>query len=174
MKNKFLAILIFTSSLLLAQNIKLADFILDGLDKKKYNSNDLYKTGPILINFWNLACEPCKKEMKFLNDFEHKYEEYGFNVISVNMDTPRSISKVNSYIESKKYSFKVLSDPRSRLFRKTGGTIMPYSLLVDTSGIIRNKYTGYNLGDEIKLEKGILEILGLDSLTIINEKKSKK
>ena len=84
-------------------NLKFKD-----LENKKVMLEDFYSAGPILINFWTLSCEPCKKEMKFLNEFEQKYEEYGFNVISVNMDTPRSISKVNSYIESKNYSFKVI------------------------------------------------------------------
>jgi len=87
------------------------------------------------------------------------------------MDTPRSLSKVKSYIKSKKYSFQVLSDPRSQLFRKTGGTIMPYTLMVDTSGLILNKHTGYNLGDEIKIEEEIRKILGLDPLEVKNESK---
>ena len=171
MMNKFLILCISISSLIIAEDLKLVNFSLKDLDKKKYNTMDLYKDGPILMNFWNLACEPCKKEMKFLNEFDQKYEEYGFNVVSVNMDTPRSLSKVKSYIKSKKYSFQVLSDPRSQLFRKTGGSIMPYTLMVDTTGIIQNKHTGYNLGDEIKIEQEILKILNLDSLKI-NEKKS--
>tara|TARA_Y100001968_G_C18784798_1_gene448396 strand:- start:18 stop:536 length:519 start_codon:yes stop_codon:yes gene_type:complete len=170
---KNLVLLSITISCLIADDVKLVNFSLKDLDKKKYNTQDLYKEGPILMNFWNLACEPCKKEMKFLNEFEQKYEEYGFNVISVNMDTPRSLSKVKSYIKSKKYSFTVLSDPRSQLFRKTGGSIMPYTLMVDTSGIIQNKHTGYNLGDEIKIEQEILTILGLDSLKINEEEQSK-
>ena len=154
-----------------ADDLKLANFVLKGFDNKKYNTQELYKDGPILMNFWNLACEPCKKEMKFLNDYDQKYSEYGFNVVSVNMDTPRSLSKVKSYIKSKKYSFQVLSDPRSQLFRKTGGTIMPYTLMVDTSGLILNKHTGYNLGDEIKIEEEIRKILGLDPLEVKNESK---
>ena len=158
--------------LCMAEDLKLINFSLKDLDKKKYNTQDLYKEGPILMSFWNLACEPCKKEMKFLNEFDQKYEEYGFNVISVNMDTPRSLSKVKSYIKSKKYLFTVLSDPRGQLFRKSGGSIMPYTIMVDSSGVIVNKYTGYNLGDEIKLEKEIVHMLELDSLKHNIEKTS--
>ena len=159
--------------LLKADDIRLVNFTLKDLDKKKVNIQDFYKEGPILINFWNLACEPCKKEMKFLNKFNEKYNKHGFNVISVNMDTPRSLSKVKSYIKSKKYSFTVLSDPRSQLFRKSGGTIMPYILLVDTSGVIINKHTGYNLGDEINLENEIIHLLAIDSLKIVLPNKNR-
>ena len=62
----------------------------------------------------------------------------------------------------------MLNDPRSQLFRKVGGTIMPYALIVDQTGTILNKHTGYNLGDEVKLEKEIVHILGLDSLVLID------
>tara|TARA_Y100001935_G_C17120994_1_gene415708 strand:- start:158 stop:667 length:510 start_codon:yes stop_codon:yes gene_type:complete len=164
MKFKFLIFL--AMSIIYSSEVKLVNFSLKDLDKKKVNIQDFYKNGPILVNFWNLACEPCKKEMKFLNEFDQKYENYGFNVISVNMDTPRSLSKVKSYIKSKKYTFTVLSDPRAQLFRKSGGSIMPYTLLVDKKGTIINKHTGYNLGDEINLEKEIIHILGIDSLDV--------
>ncbi len=48
---------------------------------------------------------------------------------------------------------------------------MPYTLLVDKEGTIINKHTGYNLGDEINLEKEIKHILGIDSLDVKNVKK---
>ena len=141
---------------------KVVDFDLKDLNKKKYNTKDLYKDGPILMYFWNLACEPCKKEMIFLNEFEQKYKKYKFNIITVNMDTPRSLSKVKSYIKSKQFSFKVLNDSRSQFFRQIGGTIMPYTIMVDTLGIIKNRYSGYNFGDEIEREKEIVHILDLE------------
>ena len=166
MKFKFLILIVM--SIVYSNEAKLVNFTLKDLDKKKVNIQDFYKNGPILVNFWNLACDPCKKEMKFLNEFDQKFEEHGFNVISVNMDTPRSLSKVKSFIKSKKYTFTVLSDPRAQLFRKSGGSIMPYTLLVDKEGTIINKHTGYNLGDEINLEKEIKHILGIDSLDVKN------
>ena len=48
---------------------------------------------------------------------------------------------------------------------------MPYTLMVDTSGLILNKHAGYNLGDEIKIEEEIHQILGLDPLEVKNESK---
>ena len=56
------------------------------INKKKIKLTDVSKDYYVLFNFWNMACEPCKKEMKFLNLFHKKYNEYGFKVISINMD----------------------------------------------------------------------------------------
>ena len=165
LRNIFLFFSLFF--ILVADEIKLVNELLFDFNSKRYNTKDLYKDGPILINFWNLACEPCKKEMKFLNEFNLRYEKYGFKIFSINTDTPRSKSRVKSYLNSKQYSFTVLSDPKMSLFRKTGGSIFPYSLMVNGEGIIKSKHTGFNLNDEIKIEKGIIHILDLDTLEVI-------
>ncbi|MBT3634891.1 MAG: TlpA family protein disulfide reductase [Candidatus Marinimicrobia bacterium] len=137
----------------------LPDMKLKDLENKRVMINDFYSETPILINFWTLACEPCKKEMKFLDKFNDKYSDNGFRVISVNMDNPRSMSKVKSYIKSQKYSFKVLSDPKSELFRKTGGKVMPYILMVNMDGSIFQRHIGFTIGDEKELEKDIIHLI---------------
>mgnify|MGYP001215051107 CR=1 FL=1 len=128
------------------------------LNGKKVNINDLNDT-PMVINFWFLACEPCIKEMKYLDVYNTKYEKYGFKVISVNTDNSRTFNRVKPFVKSKKYSFDVYSDPKSLFFRKLGGLQCPYLVVVDGEGNLINKHIGYNPGDEIKLEKEIVELL---------------
>jgi len=129
------------------------------LKNKKQNLSQYYSDGPILLNFWNLACEPCKKEMKELDKLNKKYGAQGFEVVSINIDNTRSMSKVKSYVNSQKYSFTVLSDPKAEFFRKMGGKVMPFVIIADSTGEIINRHVGYNPGDEIRLEKEILHIL---------------
>lgn len=148
---------------------------LKNMNKENVKMVDLTKDGPIVINFWNLACEPCKKEMKFLNQFHKKYRKDNFQVFSINMDTPRSMSKVKSFIKTTGYEFTVLSDPRSESFRKLGGKAMPLLLLVNKDGSIFKRHTGYNPGDEIALEEEIKELIlnnNSQSQMIENEQKS--
>ncbi|MAJ44887.1 MAG: hypothetical protein CMF96_09130 [Candidatus Marinimicrobia bacterium] len=160
MKNlTIILIFIFKITLIFGVNSELPNIKLKDLNKKKVNMTSLPDNGPIAINFWNLACEPCKKEMKFLNKFHNKYKEKKFQVFSVNMDTPRSMSKVKSYIKSAGFDFTVLSDARSESFRKLGGKAMPLLLLVNKDGSIFKRHTGYNPGDEISLEKEIKELI---------------
>ena len=70
-------------------NIKLKD-----LNKKRQALSQYYSDGPLLINMWNLACEPCKKEMKELDKLIIKYGPQGVEVVRINIDTTRSKSKV--------------------------------------------------------------------------------
>jgi len=143
-------------------NVNLKD-----INKKKVNLLEASKDYYVLINFWNMACEPCKKEMKFLNQFHEKYNEHGFKVISINMDTPRSMSKVKKYVKSSKYSFEVFQDPRMSVFKKMGGSIMPFVVIADNKGNVVNKHIGFNLGDEKSLELEIRELISFEVDTTI-------
>jgi len=137
-------------------NMKLKD-----LKNKRQDLSQYYSDGPILLNIWNLACEPCKKEMKELDKLNIKYGPQGFEVVSINIDNTRSMSKVKSYVNSQKYSFTVLSDPKAEFFRKMGGKVMPFVIIADTTGKIINRHVGYNPGDEKKLEEEIVHLLAL-------------
>lgn len=173
MKNQISYILIIALSPLLFSADHLPLIKLKDLQNKKHQLNDYYKKGPILINFWNLACEPCKKEMKELNKLHIKYGENGFQVVSINIDNTRSMSKVKSFVKSQKYVFTVLSDPRAVLFRKMGGKVMPYVIIADSTGEVINRHVGYNPGDEKKLEKEIINLLqsNVEDSTKVKEKK---
>tara|TARA_B100000427_G_scaffold35679_1_gene25876 strand:- start:2136 stop:2690 length:555 start_codon:yes stop_codon:yes gene_type:complete len=133
--------------------------LLKDLDKKKIDLFEVIDGNATVINFWFLACEPCKKEMAYLSDYNVKYSKYGFKVLSINTDNARVLNKVKPFVKSKDYSFPVLLDPKSLYFRKVGGKICPYLLVVDNNGEIINRHTGYNPGDEIKLEHEIVSLL---------------
>ena len=137
---------------------------LKDLNNKKQELSQYYSNGPILLNFWNLACEPCKKEMKELDKLHVKYADKGFEVVSINIDNTRSMSKVKSYVNSQKYSFTVLSDPKAELFRKMGAKVMPFVIIADSTGEIINRHVGYNPGDEKELEKEILHLLAVPEI----------
>ena len=134
---------------------------LKDLNNKRQELSQYYSNGPILMNFWNLACEPCKKEMKELDKLNIRYRDQGFDYVSINIDSPRSMSKVKSYIKSQKFSFTVLSDPKAELFRKMGGKVMPFVIIADSTGEIISRHVGYNPGDEKKLEEEIVHLLAL-------------
>ena len=158
---------------------KLPKMSLKLLNGKLINISSFLENGPILINFWATWCAPCLKEMKFLDKFNKKYIDSGFQVVSINTDTPRSLSKVKSFVKSRGYSFNILLDPKSEYIRKAGGKVLPYLLLVNTDGTIFKRHMGYNPGDEITLEKEILEMIALnsadeDSKEIVNEEEDLK
>jgi len=158
--NKYILIISILIASLFADD-KLPDTFLKDLNGKKVSIHEYLDGGPVLISFWFLACEPCKKEMKFLDEYHQKYSDSGFKVLSINTDNSRTINRVKPFVKSKKYSFPILNDPKSLFFRKLGGKVCPYTVLVDHKGNIVKKHSGYNPGDEVKLEKEILDMISL-------------
>ena len=164
MKKFFLLNVAISLSIIWAGTQHLPKMKLKDLNKKRQELSQYYSDGPILMNFWNLACEPCKKEMKELDKLHLKYEKQGFDVVSINIDNTRNMSKVKSYVNSQKYTFTVLSDPRAELFRKMGGKVMPFVIIADSVGEIVNRHVGYTPGDEKELEKEILHLLAVPEI----------
>jgi len=134
---------------------------LTSLDNRQTPIYTYLEKGPVLINFWSLSCAPCKREMKYLDEFAQTYADSGFQVLSINIDTPRSMSKVRSYVRAGGYQFPVFKDPRNELFRKLGGRVMPYSIFVLPDGTIKEKHVGYAPGDEKKYRTAIKEMLSM-------------
>ena len=153
-----LFVFLFICSFIFSQD-KLPDSFLKSLDNKKVSIKDLHNNSPMAISFWFLACEPCKKEMKYLEQFHQKYSKDGFKVVSVNTDNSRNFNRVRPFIDSQKYTFTVLNDPNYKFFRKLGGQQCPYLVLFDETGNVVAKHSGYNPGDEIKLEQEIINII---------------
>lgn len=133
--------------------------LLDGNEIKLY---DLLENGPVLVDFWATWCAPCKKEMVFLDRFHQKYSEYGFNVLAISTDSPKSISKVKSYIRAKKFTFVVGLDPNQQVAQKMNAILLPTSILINQNREIVWFHQGYIPGDEVEIEKQIRLVLSLD------------
>ena len=129
------------------------------LDGSKTTIHELVKDGPIMIDFWATWCVPCKKVMKFLDEYHQDYADKGFKVLMINQDTPRSLGKVKSYIRSQNHQFLVSLDPNKALAKKLNGLVMPTLILVDKGGAIKWRHQGYVPGEEVEIQKQIEELI---------------
>ena len=136
------------------------DFDLKLLSGDEASFNDLSKDKVVLINFWALWCKPCRTEMKALDKLYSKYMDQGFEIIGINIDTPRSNAKVESFIKSLDISYNIGLDPNSELFNLFNGQVLPLNILYDKKHNVVYRHTGYLPGDEIELEKEIQKVLG--------------
>lgn len=155
----FFVLLSFTTSAQVVVTKTAPDLRLEFLDGKNTTLYSLLEKGPILIDFWATWCEPCKKEMVFLDKYHRTYVDSGFTVLSINQDTPRSLSKVKAFIRSKRYSFLVAKDPNKQIAQKLNVQVLPTTFLVLPSGIIIWQHVGYLPGDEKDIEEQILKAL---------------
>tara|TARA_B100000929_G_scaffold92317_1_gene72496 strand:- start:335 stop:811 length:477 start_codon:yes stop_codon:yes gene_type:complete len=130
--------------------------MLNGKYAKLY---DFLKDGPMIIDFWATWCEPCKKQMRYLDLFHNHFKELGFKVLTVNTDTPKSMSKVKPYVRTKGFEFNVAVDPNSQIKKKLKIQQMPTTIIVDQDGTVVYRHKGYVPGDEVGILKAITQLL---------------
>ncbi len=163
-------ILYFTISLLIIsflyagqkRDMMIPDMLIKLIDGEQARLSSLLEDGPILVEFWATWCAPCKKEMIFLEEFHKKYSETGFRVLAISTDSPKSMSKVKSYIRAKKYSFLVGLDPNQEVAKKMNAMLLPTVVLIDSDRKVSWYHQGFVPGDEKEIEAQILKLLDLE------------
>jgi peroxiredoxin len=137
-----------------------SDFTLNDLAGQAWS---LYRSCPdkvVLIDFWATWCVPCVKELPHLQRFQDAYGEKGLQVVTISIDGPDSVADVSAFVARYHFSFPVLLDTESRVVSVYNPSLLvPHSVLVDRSGVIRHVHQGYSPGDERLLEQKILALL---------------
>ena len=153
------------SFLLLAKDVdkgnRIPNLKIRMLDGSSATIHELVEDGPLMIDFWATWCVPCKKVMKFLDQYHQEFEDEGFKVLMINTDTPRSIGKVKSYVRSQDYKFIVGMDPNKMISKKLNGMVMPTLILVDKGGEIKWRHQGYIPGEEVEIKNQIEMLINI-------------
>ena len=144
------------------RDMMLPDLSIKLINGKQTRLSSLLEDGPILVNFWATWCAPCKKEMIFLEEFHKKYSDQGFRVLAISTDSPKSMSKVKSYIRAKKHTFLVGLDPNQEVAKKMNAMVMPTVILIDKDRKGSWYHQGFIPGDENEIETQILKFLNVN------------
>ncbi len=155
---RFIIVSLFLLSISSAQD-RVPNLRLKMLNGKYAKLYDFLKDGPMIIDFWATWCEPCKKQMRYLDLFHNHFKKLGFKVLTVNTDTPKSMSKVKPYVRTKGFEFNVAVDPNSQIKKKLKIQQMPTTIIVDQDGTVVYRHKGYVPGDEVGILKAITQLL---------------
>ncbi|MCX7876951.1 MAG: TlpA family protein disulfide reductase [Melioribacteraceae bacterium] len=151
-------LIILLSTEIFAQNSLIKNLSAEDIDGNLVNISSLNDKG-LYINFWALWCLPCRSELKILQELFNEYNPKGIGFVGINIDSPKSLSKVKSFISTQKISFPILLDPNSQILNSLNGQNIPYSLLINQNGEIIKIRTGYNAGDEKYIRKDLDDLL---------------
>lgn len=111
------------------------NFVLKNLDGEKVKLSDFRGKG-VLLNFWGTWCEPCKKEMPYLNAV-YKTNMKGVVIVGVNIGQPNIT--VSNFANRYDIQFPMLLDKNNAVTNRYNIGPIPTTFLINEDGIVVNK-----------------------------------
>lgn len=132
------------------------------LSGKPVKFNTIFEEGKVtLVSFWATWCVPCKAEIKNIKDKLEAWQgETDFNFMTISIDDSRASAMVKAYTRSQGWTWPTYLDPNSDLKRSLNFQNVPFTIIVDQSGNIVYKHTGYEEGGENELYEKVKELVG--------------
>ncbi|MFZ9407453.1 MAG: redoxin family protein [Burkholderiaceae bacterium] len=97
----------------------------------------------VLLNFWATWCPPCVEEMPELSELHQRHADRGFGVFGIGIDSPSKIAEFQAKTPVS-YPLAVGGLGATELARAFGnqGGMLPFSVLIDRDGRIRERLHG--------------------------------
>lgn len=128
---------------------------LKDLNGKRLELAELNNGRTLVISFWATWCKPCCSELKHFQKLHETYSDSGVGFLGVCVNEARDQGKVKAFLAGNRYSFQVALDPEQQAMRKFGLKDVPGVFILDETGRIAWRHSGYKPGDEVAMEEEI-------------------
>ncbi len=107
------------------------NFTLLDLENKGFSLSD-FKGKPIILFFWTTWCPHCRRGLKQLNALHPELLQNGVEVVAINIEEP--LDKVQEFIKSYSFSYRVLLDTDAKVAQAYGILGVPTYCLINKEG----------------------------------------
>jgi thiol-disulfide isomerase/thioredoxin len=135
-------LVLFLSQQLALAATKMPSWNLENVRDGSKVASESFAGKVLLVTFFATWCAPCVQEVPVLNQLQSEFAASGFSVIGLSVDQHGS-ANVAKFVEEEGVSYPVLM-ARSKTTKDFGGVYgIPVAFLVNKSGTVVKKYTGY-------------------------------
>ena len=106
-----------------------------------------FKGKVVLLNFWATWCPPCRAEIPDLVRWQEAHGSKGLQIIGVTYP-PTNRRKVRSFVRALKVTYPVLLGARKTKAMFDKGETLPFSVVIDREGKVRENIEGILLPEE--------------------------
>ena len=131
------------------------EFTLPDLNGKNVSLAD-FKGKIVILDFWATWCPPCIQEIPHFIELQEQYKDKGFAMLGISLDQA-GIDVVKSFAQKYKINYPILMHDGRVHIAYGGISYIPTTFVIDPTGNIRKKYTGYI--DKAVFEADIKELL---------------
>ncbi len=132
------------------------DFALTTLDGGRVALSD-YRGEVVLLDFWATWCPPCRTSIAHNVALQEKYGPKGFTVLGLSLD--KNPEDVEQFLKRQTVNFPMMYLDESTRQAYGGVPTIPYSVLIDRAGRIRQKKMGFSRELAESMEKAIDRLL---------------
>jgi len=118
---------------------KAPDFTLPDLDGESVSLSG-FSGRPLLVNFWNTGCPPCRHEMPYLDEVYDEQQDTELVMLIVNIG--ESSATIRDFLQDNDLSLPVIIDTDGAVARTYGLSGIPTTFFIDGDGIIESRVIG--------------------------------
>lgn len=107
-------------------------------DLETVRLSDLEGKG-VMLNFWATYCEPCEKEMPYMESLYPEYKD-DIEIVAVSLDANELV--IQQFIDKYDLTFPVLHDTKSEVMDLYNVGPIPSTFFIDPEGKIVDKVAG--------------------------------
>ncbi len=121
------------------KNQPVPEFVLTDIKGKVWKLSEL-RGKVVFINFWATWCAPCLEEMPSMEALNRRLPETSFQMLTILYnDRPEFAFKMAEKIG---FSAPIIAENSSDMAAQFGLTGVPETFIIDTQGILREKFIG--------------------------------
>lgn len=129
-------------------------------DAREASDLKAYQGKVVYVDFWASWCGPCRRSFPWMNQMQKKYQDRGFVVVGINLDSEKSLA--DQFLAETPARFDILFDPDAGLAKEFGIVGMPSSFIMNKNGEVIAKHVGFKRHQSDDYERAIRQALELE------------